>query len=491
MPHPSDTPVAVPSAADTLRRSGHALVDRMADYLEGVAERPVSTPRSSARIGARFAASLPREGIPADAVWERVWDQVVGDSIHFHHPMYMGHQVAPPLPHAVLADALASLLNQSLAVQEMSPSGTYVEAEVLRWLRELLGFPAGAEGTLLSGGSAANLTALLAAREARFPGVWSGGMEGSAAGRATLLVSPHAHYCVERAAGILGMGTDAVLRVAEREGRMDPDALADTLRAVRREGREVLAVVATAGSTATGLFDPLAAIAEVAVAERVWLHVDGAHGASFLLSERLRGRLDGIERADSVAWDPHKMMWMPISAGAVFIRQGRHLDAAFQQSAPYLFHLRPGEIRSRDSGQRTLQCSRRLDALKIWVCLQHYGADFFGEQLEHTLRLAEGLHRRLREAPDFEPLHAPESNILCFRYLPEEVRSLSPEATDAFQADTRERLNASGRAWITATVLDGRRVLRVTLINPETRDEQLDTLLRAIRDTAPGVAERS
>jgi L-2,4-diaminobutyrate decarboxylase len=483
-PFPSAAP---PLPADALRESGHELIDRMADYLDGVAGRPVSTPRPASAIGSRFTRPLPLDGEPAEGVWQRVWDEVVDDSIHLAHPMYMGHQVAPPLPHAVLADALASLLNQSLAVWEMSPSGTFVEAETMRWLRELLGFPAGAEGTLLSGGSAATLTALLAAREARFPGSWARGDAGAAG--VVLLVSPHAHYCVERAAGILGMGSDAVLHVAEREGRMDPAALDRALVEQREQGKTVLAVVATAGSTATGLFDPLDPIADVARSHGVWLHVDGAHGASFLLSHALRGRLSGIERADSVAWDPHKMMWMPISAGAVLVREGRHLDAAFRQSAPYLFHLREGEVRSRDSGQRTLQCSRRMDALKVWVCLQHYGTLFFGELLDRTVGNAERLHRRLREAPDFEPAHRPESNILCFRYLPDAVRGLPPETVDAFQSATRERLNGSGRAWITATVLEGRRVLRVTLMNPRTEDTHLEALLAAIRETAPPTPE--
>lgn len=478
-------PASLAAEADTLRRAGHASVDRMADYVETVAARPVSTPRSPAEVARRFAAPLPRTGRPAEEVWEQVWATVVDDAIHFAHPMYMGHQVAPPLPHAVLADALASLLNQSVAVREMSPSGSFVEAETIRWLRELIGFPATADGTFVSGGSAATLTALLAAREARFPGCWGGGVAASAeAGRAVLVASPHAHYCVQRAAGVMGMGSDAVVHPPTRGGKMDPTALAGVLADLLQRGRTPLAVVATAGSTATGSFDPLDAIADVAAEFGVWLHVDGAHGASFLLSDVLRERLRGIERADSVAWDPHKMMWMPISTGTVFVRDRRHLDNAFRQSAPYLFHPGDGE-RSPDMGQRTLQCSRRLDALKVWVCLQHYGANFFGELNERTVRRAETLYAMLRVAADFEPAHRPECNILCFRYLPAGAGGLEPEALDHLQTETRERLNGSGRAWITATVLDGRRVLRVTLINPRTENHHLELLLEAIRETAP------
>lgn len=481
----STLPDAVATAAadaESLRSAGHALIDHMADYLAGIESRPVSTPLSPAAIEARFNQPLPREGRPADEVWDGVWRDVVGDAIHVNHPMYMGHQVAPPLPHAVLADTLVSLLNQSLAVWEMSPTATMVEARVVRWLADAIGFPQSADGTLVSGGSVANLTGLLAAREARFPGCWRDGIARTAeAERACLLVSGHSHYSVERTAGLMGLGSDAVISVGEREGRMCPDSLAETIERVRGEGRIPFAVSATAGSTAMGLFDPLDRIADVCQAAGVWLHVDGAHGASYALSESMRGLVHGIGRADSVAWDPHKMLFMPMSTGAVLVRDRRHLDAAFQQKAPYLFHARPGEDRCRDGGRMTLQCSRRFDALKLWVCLQHYGADHFAALLERTAETTASLHARLADADDFEPSHAPDSNILCFRHLPAALDGRPDEEVDAFQAELRSRYNASGTGWITLTVLNGRRTLRVTLMNPRTADEHLDRMLDSLR----------
>jgi L-2,4-diaminobutyrate decarboxylase len=471
-------------SARVLREFGHRLIDGMAAYLESVEERPVSTPRSPGELERRFAGPLPLEGTPAEEVWDDVADLVVRDSIHLHHPLYAGHQVAPPLPHAVLADAMASLLNQSLAVWEMSPTGTLVEAQVIRWLAGLAGYPASAAGTLVSGGSAANLTALLAAREARFPGCWAAGVARTpGAERACLLASEHTHYSVERTAGLMGLGSDAVVGVPERDARMDPGALEDTLRALRREGRIPFAIAATAASTATGLFDPLEEIARVAGEAGVWLHVDGAHGASFALSPTHRHRLAGIERADSLSWDPHKMLWMPISTGVVLVREGRHLEGAFRQRAPYLFHAPPGGEPCRDAGRMTLQCSRRFDALKLWVTLRHHGAAHFGALLDRTVLRTHALHRMLLDAEDFEPAHAPESNILCFRHLPAALRGRGVDAVDRFQAELRTRYNASGAGWITATVLDGRRVLRVTLINPATEDAHLERMLAALRET--------
>jgi L-2,4-diaminobutyrate decarboxylase len=465
-----------------LREFGHELIERMAEYLAGVEARPVSTAAAPLEIARSFAEPIPTVGIGAEAVWGDLWERVVGDAIHLHHPMYMGHQVAPPLPHAALADALIGLLNQSVAVWEMAPTATFVEAQVIRWMTELLGYPAGSDGTFVSGGSVANLTGLLAAREAAFPGLWQRGIVGTeGAERAVVFVSAQSHYSMERAVGVMGLGSDAVLPVPDRGGRMDPAALESRIAEARREGRIPLAIVATAGSTPTGLFDDLEAIAEIAERAGVWLHVDGAHGASFLLSDSLRGRLRGIERADSVAWDPHKMMFMPISLGAIFVRDRRHLDSAFQQSAPYLFHPRAGEARSHDAGRRTLQCSRRFDALKLWLTLRHHGVGYFAALQERTVANTELLYQKLHEAPDFEPAHAPESNILCFRYLPEGVRERAPAEIDAFQRSLRERYNTSGQGWITTTVLAGRQVLRVTLMNPRTEEAHLDRLLAGLR----------
>ncbi len=473
------------STAEEIREAGHALIERMARHLEEVETLPVSTRRTPRQIARDFDLPLPWHGAPADEVWADAWVRVAGEAIQLHHPMYLGHQVAPPLPHAVLADAMTSFLNQSVAVWEMSPTGTMVERQVIRWMKELLGYPETSDGTLVSGGSAANLTGLLAAREARFPRSWTAGIAKTEAEHAIVLVSGQAHYSIERAVGLMGLGSEAVRPVPERDGKMDVAALERMIRdATGAERRPILAVVATASSTATGAFDDLDAIADVCEREGVWLHVDGAHGASFLCSPELRGRLAGIERADSVAWDPHKMMFMPISTGAIFVRDQRHLDAAFQQSAPYLFHVREGEERSSDIGKRTLQCSRRVDALKLWICLRHYGLGHFARLQEQTVRNTATLHRLLAEADDFEPMHAPEANILCFRHLPEQVRGWDAGRVDTFQARLRERYNASGKGWITATVLGGRRVLRVTLMNPNTRTEHLRGLLDGLREEA-------
>jgi L-2,4-diaminobutyrate decarboxylase len=282
----------------------------------------------------------------------------------------------------------------------------------------------------------------------------------------------------------MGLGVAHVVQVPSRaayDTRMDVAALARTLGDLAASGRRVLAVVATAGSTATGAFDDLEAVADACAAHDAWLHVDGAHGASALLADAHRHRVRGIGRAHSVAWDPHKMLLLPLACGAVLVREERWLEAAFAQAAPYLFHASDdGEARVVDQGIRSFQCSRRADALKLWVAFQRYGADGLGALYAHLCDAAARLHARLAAHPRFAPLHAPASNILCFRWTGDDAVGLADDALDALQPRVRARYNASGAGWITVTTLGGRRVLRVTLMNPRTADAHLDALVAGL-----------
>jgi L-2,4-diaminobutyrate decarboxylase len=332
------------------------------------------------------------------------------------------------------------------------------------------------------GGTEATFTALLAARAAALPNAWK---EGVGARPPVVLHGEHAHYAVARAVGALGLGTDAAVAIPSAGFRMDVAALESELHRQAERGRKVMAVVATAGSTATGSFDDLDAVGRLCEGRGLWLHVDGAHGASALFSPAHRERLRGVERARSLAWDPHKMMLMPLSAGVVLVRNERDLDAAFAQRAPYLFHGAEGE-RSPDQGKRSFQCSRRLDALKVWVALQRYGAAGIGALYERLCGAARALHAAIRVREGFEALHEPEANILCFRWVGD--GSLDPARLDALNLRLRETFNRSGEGWITTTVLGGKRVLRVTLMNPRTAGGDLLRVLDGLEETARRLA---
>lgn len=417
-------------------------------------ERPVSTPLSPDRLTAQFGAAPPVEANDLSKVIDQL-RAVSSESNWLYHPRYMGHQVSAPLPAAVWTDAVISTLNNSVAVQEMSPAITMIEHGLVRWMAGLLGLGDVAGGTLTSGGTEATFTGLLAARAAALPSAWE---DGVGADPPVILCGEHAHYAVTRAAAELGLGLKQVISIRSKTYRMDVDDLRETI--ANLGDRKAMAVVATAGSTATGSFDDLIAIADICDERGIWLHVDGAHGASAILSGHKSNLLKGIERARSIAWDPHKMMLLPLSVGVLLVRDQADLDAAFRQRAPYLF---APQTMSWDQGGRSFMCSRRGDALKLWAALNRYGTRAFGLLFDHLCEMAMLAHDELKGRADWEVLHEPQCNILCFRY----------NGSDELNARMRAEYNTKGTGWITSTELGGRRVLRVTMINPRITAEHV------------------
>ena len=452
-----------------------------ADYLAASRDRTthVSSVQDQRTLASRFDEPMPMKGHSLDAVVERLRAEVIPDSNWLYHPRAMGHQVAPPLPAVIWSESLIAALNQSTAVFEMSPVGTTLERRVIRWMADLIGFGPSAAGTMTTGGTEATFTALLAARAAVLPDSWENGV---GANPPVLICGEHAHYAATRPAGELGLGLRSIVTVKSDGFRMNPQALRETLAKLNREGRKVLAVVATAGSTPTGSFDDLEAIAEACEEFGAWLHVDAAHGGSALLSKTHRHRLAGIDRARSVAWDPHKMMLLPVQAGVLIMRDASDLDRAYAQKAPYLFHQRE----EPDQGTRSFLCSHRADSIKLWIALQRYGVEGIGELYDGLCETTRGMWGQLESRPGFRVLHEPESNIICFRWIG--AGSLSEEKLDAINLEGRERYNRSGEGWVTTTVLNGRRVLRVTIMNPRTTLEDtvavLDGLDRACTECA-------
>jgi L-2,4-diaminobutyrate decarboxylase len=441
---------------------------------------PVSTPLTADDLARRFDERLPPDPHSVDDVLARIEREVLPDCNRLTHPRSMGHQVSAPLPVAVWTEALTAAVNQSGAVWEMSPVGTVIETQVIRWMCDLAALGPESGGTFTSGGTEATFAGLLAARQSVMPDVWRRGV---GADPPVVVCGEHAHYGVARAVGELGLGTDRTVVIPSAGFRIDVNALERELGRLRREGRQVMAVVATAGTTATGSFDDLDAIGALCERHGIWLHVDGAHGASALFSPAHRHRVAGIHRARSIAWDPHKMMLMPLTASVVLVRDEADLEAAFSQRAPYLFHAGHGE-RRWDQGLRSFTCSRRIDAFKVWVALQRHGASGIAAIYEHLCDNARTLHSLIASRTDLVALHEPESNILCFRFVGD--GALGDDRLDAVNLQTRERYNRAGTGWITTTMLGGRRVLRVTLMNPRTSAEDLE---RAVEELA-GIARR-
>jgi L-2,4-diaminobutyrate decarboxylase len=459
--------------ADTTFEAGAQFLKIASNYFQRTrsGEGPVSTKLDKRTIAARFDEPIPMGMTPLEDVAKRIETDVMPDIIQLMHPKYMGHQVSAPLAAAVWTDVVISAINQSQAVWEMSPVTTVIEERVIGWMCQLAGYGPSAAGTFTSGGTEATLTALLAARAAKYPDAWRTGWFGKQP--PVLVHGEHAHYAVQRAAGVMGLGTDNCVAVGSTpEFKMDPVQLASALEQLHRDGRDVLAVVATAGCTAVGAFDDLEAIADLCDRYGHWLHVDGAHGASALLSEKHKWRVKGIHRARSLAWDPHKMMLMPLSAGMVLVQQGKDLERAFAQSAPYLFHGSDSELElSPDMGKRSFQCSRRADALKVWVGLQRFGIIGLGLIYDSLCERTTRLHAELCAEAGSVALHTPESNIIAWTAV--KASALEVEAA-------RVALMSSGEGWVTTTMLGGRRCLRVTIMNSRTSPTDILRMMDAL-----------
>jgi L-2,4-diaminobutyrate decarboxylase len=400
-----------------------------------------------------------------------------------HDPRSMGHQVAPALPAAALFDAIGRLANQGTAVREMGPFAAAAERAVGDELGALVGWQHGSFAAFAPhGGTLANVTALLAARNARFGDVWRRGITvGVAPTRPVLLASADTHYSISRAAGILGLGTDAVNRVpVDAARRLDVDAAETAIQRALTNGLTPFALVASAASTPTGAVDPLRDAGALARRYGLWFHVDAAHGGSLLLSPRHRARLDGIELADSVVWDAHKMLFTPPLLTYLLYRDKRASFGAFEQDAPYLF---AGDDLARaewDGGLRTFECTRGAIALSLWGSLALYGQEVHAALVDRAIDRTRCLWEKVAAAADFTAAHEPQCDILCFRFEPTGA-DLGEARRSKLQTALREALLAAGEYYVTSTRLDGETWLRVTILHPGVNEATLDGLLARLR----------
>ena len=413
---------------------------------------------------------LAHEGGLDDESFGPWLDSVLDNSVRLHHPAEIAHQVAAPDVPSAIADLVQGAINQPMSIYEMGPAAHAMERVVVEWMTEQIGWPDGGGGVLTSGGSLANLTALLAARAAAAPDAWTEGVDGTLA----VLAPPSSHYSVKRSAAMLGLGERAVvdLEVDEHE-RIVPAALADALDRCREAGRRPMALVAAACATSTGLHDDLEAIGAFCREHGLWFHVDAAHGAPALLSPAHRDLLRGIEHSDSVIWDTHKMMRTATLVAAVLVREDWRLEAAFRQKASYLIYQEPGETAS-SLLERQVECTKAALGARIFMNLAFRGPDGIGryvaEQYDKALRFWELIQAR----DGFECLTRPESNILCFRY------GRDPK----LQVALRERLLEERRFHLSSTEVNGERWLRMSVMAPATTEETVAALLDAIEETA-------
>lgn len=405
------------------------------------------------------------------------------DAVYFDHPRYLAHLNCPVVIPALLGEAVSSAVNSSVDTWDQSAGGTLIERRLIDWTAARIGLGPAADGVFTSGGTQSNLQAMLLAREETCQrAMANGSSRPEVLSRLRILTSPCGHFSVTKAARLLGLGPDAVVEVSVDDAkRLRPGALREEIDRCRGEGLIVMAVVATAGTTDFGSIDPLPDIAEVCGRLGVWLHVDAAYGCGLLVSRRRR-LLAGIERADSVTVDYHKSFFQPVSSSAILVR-----DAAMLRHVTYhADYLNPAHSRDEripNQVDKSIQTTRRFDALKLWLTLRIMGADAIGQLFDEVVDLAGEAWGLLDADPRFEVLVRPQLSTLVFRYLPTDAE---PADVDLANRYARRALAASGEGVVAGTVVDGRSYLKFTLLNPHTtvRDiaDVLDLLAGHARD---------
>jgi glutamate/tyrosine decarboxylase-like PLP-dependent enzyme len=472
---PVDAEGAFALPADELRALAHRAVDDFCDQLADLRDEPVWRPVPP-DVRARLRAPLPREGRGLAATYEAFRRDVLPYRYGNVHPRFWGWVNGSGLPAAVLADFLAASMNSNAGAFDQS--AIHVEEQVLAWLRELLQLPAEGDGLLTSGGSMANLLGLAAARHAHAPDVRARGLGEEK--RLVLYASSETHSSVHKAVELLGLGL-ASLRLLPVDGsyRVRLDALEDALRADRAAGLAPFALVANAGTVNTGATDPLAELVSLARRENLWLHVDGAFGALAWLCPERRAELRGLTEVDSLAFDLHKWMYLPSDIGCVLVRRARGLAAAFTTRAPYLAHLRGGLSANTDGAfkDRGIELTRRFRALKAWFALNVHGADAFEQAIRVNLEQARHLAARVEREPRLELCAPVPLNVVCFRYR---GSGLDEAALDALNRELVVRLQESGVAVPSQTVVAGRFALRVAITNHRTTGADLDLLVAEV-----------
>lgn len=466
-------------------RLGREIIDDLVQHLISSQARtadrsmPWVAPEEERR---HWAARLDTPvGLPA------LMREVVQRSNGLQDPRYMGHQVAVPFPDGALVGMVTDMLNNGGAIYEMGPTNSAMEDVLMSRIGEMMGLPKGCGGVMCHGGTLANLVALLAARRhaagERDADAWEHGDDGMGA----VLVSEQAHYCVDRAVRIMGWGAEGVgLVPVDASHKMTMEGLEGTLEAMKRKGRRVVAVVGSACTTSSGAFDDLTLTADFAREHGLWFHVDGAHGVPAVFSDRYRPLVAGIEGADSVAMDFHKIMGVPALCTGLFYARQDDSFLPFTQSAEYLWSDAE-DPEWWNFGKRTFECTKRMLSTRVAAVMEEYGPEIWGVLVDRLFGLGRALATAVesRSSKGWELAMAPEANIVCFRYLPQAFDSV--EAENAFTSGLRQRHLEEGAHYVVQTRFGGRTWLRCTVMNPLTEVSDLEAMLDGFEALAPVV----
>ena len=455
---------------DDFEQSGKQLVEQLSGYLQGqqLDESPANNwqaPEKELNFWQNYQFNDIKSFV----------DDLLNHSIHVHNPKYMGHQVAVTAPLSVLSNLLSGLLNNGMAVYEMGQAATTIEKCVVGLFCQKIGYGEMANGVMTSGGTLASLTALLAARQAlKDCDIWQEGDNEKLA----VLVSNQAHYCIDRAARVMGLGNKGVVLVPVDDGfAMDNMALEKSFQDTVDSGFKVIAIVGSACSTSTGIYDDLEYIADFCHKNKVWFHVDGAHGGAVVFSRKHKDLVKGIEKADSVIIDTHKMMMTPALSTVLAFKDKKLGAQTFVQKAHYLFEDNHLDEQWFNAGLRTFECTKLMMCLKFYLLWKFYGIEIFEENIDCLYGLGQIFAEIINQNSHFELALKPQTNIVCFRYI---KQGLTEEQTNYLNKTIRQTLLEDNQFYIVQTSLNNQVFLRVTLMNPMTKKHHLQLLLDKI-----------
>lgn len=461
-----------PSLRTPLRHPDEAELIRAAQMIESWAfehsrtlhEQPVGHTGPPERLAALLDEPAPEEPRGFDSIFQRFVDHIAHYGHVSNHPRFLAFVPGAPSMPSMLGDWLAAAVNLFCGVWMEAPGATQVELTVLRWFTEILGYPTQARGILTSGGSEANLTALVTARET---------VPFEMRSRAVVYVSVQRHWSIDRAVKIIGLHPSQIQPIPDDSAlRMRGDALLEQVRRDRAAGKHPWLIVANGGATNTGIVDALDELAKVARSENLWLHVDAAYGWAAALTEKGREALTGLGQADSITLDPHKWFAQTFEAGCVLVREGRRLGETFALRPDYMQDVIPteGQINFADHG---IALTRRFRALKIWLSVQMLGMSWFRDLVERSMALAEYAAKKIIQSPELELLSPPNLSLVCFR-----VRA-SEEENERRMHQLRE----SGLAFLSSTRLRGEFAIRMCFINWRTTASDVDVILEALSNS--------
>ncbi|GAA4264027.1 pyridoxal phosphate-dependent decarboxylase family protein [Dactylosporangium darangshiense] len=459
---------------DEDRRTASRLLAEFFDrYEQSVATAPIVPQVDRDVLAGLLADPFPDKGIGVEGLFRAINEKILPNSTKVAHPRFLAYVQGPPNGVAPYAEAIAATINQNCNFWQLSPAASVIERAVVSWLAGLFGYGEASGGILTSGGSVASLHALTTALHERRPEFRAAGLQTS--GPALVVyTSGEAHRCIDKAVAILGLGLDNVRHIATDSGhRMRVDALAEAVRADRAAGREPFCVVATTGTVMSGAIDPIGPIADLCEREGLWLHIDGAYGGLFVLADRVHPAFDDCRRADSIALDPHKLLFAPLEAGCLLVRDRANLARAYAFKSAYLtVEDDPLMVDYMDFGP---QLSRGFKALKVWSALQAFGVDSYRGVIDQVLQLAEHLRRRVEEDPNLELMAPVTLSAVCFR-----IKGW----TEAQHAAVRATLAEDGTALLGPARLGGRHGLRACVTNYRTTYADIDLVVDRISELA-------